>query len=225
MPQVSYELKKMNYFIIGDIHGCYYTLNQLLTHWKKEEETLILVGDLIDRGKYSAEVVLKAMELTSTYDNCIVLKGNHEAELIQYIIEGSNENWTRQGGDVTLAHFAQKGIQNEVILPWLVQRPLCYETPHFIVTHAGIAETEDPFLEEGDDSVLWNRKPLKAIGKLQIHGHTPLKSNQAQYTPDSDSWNIDTGAYYGYGLTGLRIAADATVIESLTIPTDQRDIR
>lgn len=215
----------MNYLIVGDIHGCYYTFNQLLTHWKREEETLILVGDLIDRGQYSAEVVLKAMELTQAYDNCIILKGNHEAELIQYILEGNNENWTHQGGEETLVQFAQKGIEHQAILSWLVERPLCYEMTHFIVTHAGITETEHPFLEAEDDSVLWNRKPLKALGKLQIHGHTPLKSNQAQYTPDSDSWNIDTGAYYGYGLAGLRIAADARVIECLTIPTDQRDIR
>lgn len=100
---------------------------------------------------------------------------------------------------------------------------LKFETPHFIVTHAGITDTEDPFLETEDTSVLWNRKPLIPIGKLQIHGHTPLQAHQAQYTPLSDSWNIDTGAYYGYGLTGLKLSADAQMQTPITIVTEDQD--
>lgn len=213
----------MNYFIIGDIHGCYYTFCQLLTHWNREEETLILVGDLIDRGNYSARVLKICMELTATHDNVVVLKGNHEAELIQYVIEGHNDNWTSQGGDLTLLNFEENQLQTKDYIKWLQALPLKFETPHFIVTHAGITETENPFLEEHDDSVLWNRKPIANIGLLQIHGHTPLRMNQAQYTPISNSWNIDTGAYYGFGLTGLRIEAEAQVQNPITIKTDQRD--
>lgn len=73
----------MNYFIVGDIHGCYYTFCQLLTHWKREEEVLVLVGDLIDRGNYSAKVLQLCKELSEGDHQVVVLKGNHEAELIQ----------------------------------------------------------------------------------------------------------------------------------------------
>lgn len=214
----------MNYFIVGDIHGCYYTFLHLLSHWKREEEVLVLVGDLIDRGNYSAKVLAYCMEITRHSTNVVVLKGNHEAELIQYLVTGSNDNWTRQGGDDTLLNFEAYKLSLNHYLPWLQGLPLKFETTHFIVTHAGITTTINPYLEEDDNSVLWNRKPLRHLGKLQIHGHTPLKANQAKFTPDSNSWNIDTGAYYGYGLTALRIKADATVLESITLPTDQRDI-
>jgi len=213
----------MRYFIIGDVHGCYYTLSQLLTAWNPLTEQLIFVGDLIDRGRFSAKVLTKCMELTTQYDHVVVLKGNHEAELIQYIQEGGNENWTSQGGDLTILDFEKHGILGDAILDWLLDLPLLVEKEYFIVTHAGITHTEDPFLEEGDDSVLWNRKPLRNLGKLQVHGHTPLFNKQAKYCADSNSWNLDTGAYYGYGLTAIRLSDSAEILEHLTIPTDPRD--
>ena len=43
----------MNLFVVGDIHGCYYTWRQLLLHWQPAQERLIQLGDLVDRGKYS----------------------------------------------------------------------------------------------------------------------------------------------------------------------------
>lgn len=213
----------MGYFIIGDVHGCYYTLCHLLQHWDASKEELIFVGDLIDRGHFSAKVLTLCMELTQQYEAVVVLKGNHEAELIQYIQEGGNENWTRQGGDLTVLDFEKHGLVLESIVSWLVCLPLRFEKEHFIVTHAGITHTEDPFLEEGDDSVLWNRKPLRNLGKLQLHGHTPLQVKQAKYCADSNSWNLDTGAYYGYGLTAIRLSDAAEILEHLTIPTDPRD--
>ncbi|MGS4344619.1 metallophosphoesterase [Myroides odoratus] len=100
----------MNYFIIGDIHGCYYTFCQLLGHWDSAKETLILVGDLIDRGKHSAKVLQLCKELSEGEDKVVILKGNHEAELIQYVLEGSNDNWTSQGGDLTLLNFDQEKL-------------------------------------------------------------------------------------------------------------------
>lgn len=215
--------KRMNCLIIGDIHGCYYTFSKLLKSWNKEQEVLVLVGNLIDRGNYSAKVVKKGMKLMHTYENIVILKGNHEAELIQYIQEGTNDNWTSQGGDLTLLDFEDAGIHYSDMLAWLMELPLYYETPHFMVTHAGITTTENPFLEAAEDSVVWNRKALRNIGKLQIHGHTPLLSNQAHYNPRSNSWNIDTGAYYGFGLTAIRIENSATIHTLIHIPTDQRD--
>lgn len=215
----------MNYFIVGDIHGCYYTFCQVLQHWDRSKEVLILVGDLIDRGNYSAKVLQLCKELSEGEYQVVVLKGNHEAELIQYVLEGSNDNWTRQGGDLTLLNFKQEKLLLPNYITWLQALPLQFETPYFCVTHAGITTTPHPFLEDHEDSVLWNRKPLKNIGKLQIHGHTPLHANQAQYDAQSEAWNIDTGAFYGYGLTGIKIAEKSQEGFPLTIATDLRDIQ
>lgn len=214
----------MNYFIIGDIHGCYYTFCQLLGHWDSAKETLILVGDLIDRGKHSAKVLQLCKELSEGEDQVVILKGNHEAELIQYVLEGSNDNWTSQGGDLTLLNFDQEKLLIQDYMSWLQALPLQFETPYFSVTHAGITATADPFLEEHEDSVLWNRKPLQNIGKVQVHGHTPLLAFSAQYTSESNAWNIDTGAFYGYGLTGIKITNKSQEGIPLSVPTDPRDI-
>ena len=73
----------MNYFIIGDVHGCYHTLYALLEQWNPKSEHLILVGDLIDRGNYSWLVVDKCLSLLNDPSVFVtILKGNHEAELI-----------------------------------------------------------------------------------------------------------------------------------------------
>ncbi|WP_410877711.1 metallophosphoesterase [Myroides sp. DW712] len=213
----------MNYFIVGDIHGCYYTLCQLLGHWDRANEVLIFVGDLIDRGKHSAKVLQLCKALSDGDNQVVVLKGNHEAELIQYVLEGSNNNWTDQGGDLTLLNFEQEKLLIQEYVSWLQALPLYFETPYFSVTHAGITATANPFLEEHEDSVLWNRKPLQNIGKLQVHGHTPLLAFSAQYTPESNAWNIDTGAFYGYGLTGIKIANKSQMGTPLSVPTDPLD--
>ncbi len=214
----------MNYFIIGDIHGCYYTLEKMLSYWKPNEEYLILLGDLIDRGNFNSLVLRKCYELETTYDNFIVLKGNHEVEIIEYIREGHNDNWIRQVGIKTLEDFSKNNLNVKEFYEWLKDRPLKFEEETFTVTHAGISNTKSPYEEENEDGVLWNRKELKNINKLQIHGHTPLLNSTPYYTRKSNSWNIDTGAVYGFGLTGLKIDNDGKVLEILNVRTEKKDI-
>ncbi|MGG5210150.1 metallophosphoesterase family protein [Chryseobacterium sp. MIQD13] len=211
------------FFIIGDVHGCFYTLEEMIRHWDADHETLIFLGDLIDRGNYSSKVLEKCMELQRSYTNCIVLKGNHEYEFIEYYDKGENLNWTRQCGEKTLHDFDQNNIDHKKIRNWFKSLSLKYETDFLMITHAGISETDNPYNEDHDDSVLWNRKSLKNIGKLQIHGHTPLKNAEPLFNQNSNSVNIDTGAVYGYGLTGLKISGDSSILEVINIPTDIRD--
>lgn len=215
----------MSYFIIGDLHGCYYTLLKMLGNWNSESECLIFAGDLIDRGNFSVAVVIKCIELTEKNGNCLVIKGNHEAEFIEYFEKGENENWTRQCGQKTLENFTLERIDSKMVLDWFKKMPLSFETASLLVTHAGISETENPYEENNEDGVLWNRKELKNMGKLQIHGHTPLLKNKPQFNENSNSWNIDTGAYYGYGLTGLKVSEDGKLLAIITVETDKKDIQ
>jgi len=216
----------MNYFIIGDVHGCYHTLYALLEQWNPKSEHLILVGDLIDRGNYSWLVVDKCLSLLNDPSVSVtILKGNHEAELIQYIQDGHHEIWTSQCGLVTLDNFKNHNVDLKELLPKLEQLPLVFETASFIVTHAGVSDTKYPYQEDNWDGVLWNRNELINLDKLQIHGHTPLHQSLPQYTEQSNSYNIDTGAYYGYGLTGIKIDDIANVLEVITVPTDMKDIK
>ena len=69
--------------VIGDIHGCYDELNQLLDRidWSPSNHILILTGDLIDRGPRIKETLMFAMNTPSVYS----LMSNHEQKLLRYV--------------------------------------------------------------------------------------------------------------------------------------------
>ena len=69
----------MNFFVIADVHGCLHTFRELLTHWRPAEETLVQLGDLVDRGNYSPEVVELCRQLSQDFpEKTVFLKGNHD---------------------------------------------------------------------------------------------------------------------------------------------------
>ncbi|GAB3646074.1 metallophosphoesterase family protein [Echinicola sediminis] len=215
----------MPLFIIGDIHGCYHTLLKLLEHWNPEKEQLIQVGDLIDRGNYSAEVLQWAMETEEKHpDNTFFLKGNHEQMMQDYIENGkTGGSWFFNGGRETYQQFSEKNIALETLSPWLQSLPLKWESNRVLVSHAGISETLTPMDVTNPDGILWNRKPLKKLPQTQVIGHTPQQNGKARFTKSSKSWNIDTGAYRGICLTALKLGDEGQFLEEINIPTDTRD--
>ncbi len=94
------------YLVIGDVHGCYEKLVALLKSWNSKEEKLILLGDLIDRGTGSLEVVRLAMKLVKEY-NAVVVRGNHEELFINWLLypETETEVYLAQGGDKNCGIF------------------------------------------------------------------------------------------------------------------------
>ncbi|MDP5276730.1 metallophosphoesterase family protein [Chengkuizengella axinellae] len=216
----------MDIFIIGDIHGCFYTFKKLLNKLDKDNEILVQVGDLIDRGKNTPQTVHLARNLKQKHpNNVIFLKGNHEFEFIQHIEKAPNLHWVNHCGEETLYQYKlnNRNIKND--MDWFKEMPLFWENSDLFISHAGIAkEAANPFEESSNLSVIWNRNQLKNLNKLQIIGHTPCK--EPMYDEVSNSWNIDTGAaYQGYGyLTGVKVKSNGTIIEFLKEKTDVKDI-
>ncbi|WP_336245851.1 metallophosphoesterase [Paenibacillus apiarius] len=186
---------------------------------------LVQLGDLLDRGKFSPETILYAIELQKNNpDKVYFLKGNHEFEVIVHVEEG-NENWLKQCGQETLKQFERKSLELVNYISWLESLPLYYETDYAFISHAGISLTaENPFEESHPESVLWNRGQLKNIGKLQIIGHTPCKSGRAEFDSESNTLNIDTGAYLPKGLTAVKINDEGKVDEIIFVPTLSIDV-
>ena|ERR1700741_1031314 len=212
----------MNLFIIGDIHGCFRTFKNLLEHWDRENELLIQLGDLIDRGNYSPETVKLCRELKSRYANAIFLKGNHEQLAVQY--NGNRKSkWYIHYGEKVLwqYHLEERNFDDDV--KWFSTLPDYWENEAVFVSHAGVSESIHWNDEEHPDGLIWNRSPLKHIGKLQIIGHTPQKDS-ATYTNASHSWNIDTGAYLGRKLSGIKLKENGELVEILSEPTVKSDI-
>ncbi|SMD45943.1 serine/threonine protein phosphatase 1 [Aquiflexum balticum DSM 16537] len=216
----------MSVFIIGDVHGCLNTYLSLLDHWDPKTETLVQVGDLVDRGNFSPSVLQLAVELKKNFKKEVhYIKGNHEQMMIKYLIgKDKQKNWLFNGGQLTLHQFDMLNIDPGNYLNWLMDLPMVWENDAIKVSHAGLSGIGNPEDPNNPDGYLWNRKPLIKISKLQVIGHTPRWNGKPEFNPDSNSWNIDTGAYGGICLTGIKLKNDGTFLETISVPTDERDI-
>jgi serine/threonine protein phosphatase 1 len=215
-------------FVIGDVHGCYYTFLKLLDHWDPKNENLVQLGDLIDTGNHSSKVLRLAQELKTTFKKEVTfLKGNHEHMMVSYFQDLDLENkWIEKGnGKKTLEEFKENNVDPKIYLNWLYNLPLKWENNYCIVSHAGIAASAtNPYDQDAPDGVIWNRNPLKRLEKFQIIGHTPIKEGIPIYNSETHSWNIDTGAYKGQCLTGLKFDKNGNFIKHISINTEFSDI-
>lgn len=212
----------MHYRIIGDIHGCLNTFEQLLKTWDPETEILIQVGDLVDRGRFIPETVALARRIQSENpDGTVFLRGNHEDELITLFESGYDEKLLVRMGSDTLIQYRKAGREFMDDFQWLESLPLYFEDPYLFVSHAGISVRKPKIL----DSVffLWHRDPLRNIGKVQVYGHTPLFDSEITHDMLSDSWNIDTACVYGGKLSALVLDEKGQLIKIDQIETDPSD--
>jgi serine/threonine protein phosphatase 1 len=212
----------MDILVIGDVHGCYYTLKKLIDdNWDYKRDMLIQLGDIIDRGNFTPETVRYCMELKEKYDDrAVFLKGNHEFEMIEHFYNGPNKNWLRQCGEATLKQYRKQEVNIEEHIKWFSKMSLYWENESVFISHAGISKTcLTPICETESNGVLWNRSELKNIEKLQIIGHTPCENNKAIFDDKTNCWNIDTGAGYDGNLTAINIKETGEVLEIITMKT------
>jgi serine/threonine protein phosphatase 1 len=216
----------MGIFVIGDVHGCLNTFLKLLEHWDPKSELLIQLGDLVDRGSSSPAVLQLAFALQMNFKKeTFFLRGNHEQLMINFLKgEDYKGIWLYNGGKETLSQFRDEGIDPNNYSTWLTDLSLVWENEHIQVSHAGFSGIGDPFDPDNDNGILWNREPLINTKKLQVIGHTPQKDGKAKYTEASNSWNIDTGAYRGLNLTGIKLEDVGALIEIISIPTESSDL-
>lgn len=89
---------------IGDIHGCLHTLKDLLrmVSYSSQTDTLVFVGDYIDRGRFSCEVVNMLMKLQQQLgkDKVVCLRGNHEQMAIDAYRHGESHCGTEMAEDL-----------------------------------------------------------------------------------------------------------------------------
>lgn len=188
---------------VGDIHGCRDQLVALLAKVRPQpSDQLIFLGDYIDRGPHSKQVVDYLLDLSCRLPHCIFLKGNHEAMLEEYLVGGEKVRFLRNGGDATLTSYA--AARGEGIPPahreFFNQLRLHHETDRFIFVHAGMRPGV-PLAGQRELDLLWIREDFLGSsydwGKTVVFGHTP------QPTPllSPNRIGLDTGAVYGGRLT------------------------
>lgn len=93
----------MNRYVIGDIHGNYKGLLQAIerSSFNPEEDLLISLGDLVDGGVDSYEVV----EYLSSLKHCILIKGNHDEWLKDFLRTGIHGSHWTQGASKTAISY------------------------------------------------------------------------------------------------------------------------
>lgn len=224
--EIKFKSGKSDILAVGDVHGCFHTFKAMLEqHWTNDE-ILIQLGDLIDRGKFSGETIQFVQHLQKIHPNQVfILRGNHEQELIEYVETGFNSNWMRQRGYKTLESLSRVGLSLIETANWMKNLPLYWECERISISHAGIAPgVSNPFDPNNRDGVVWTRQSLKKLDKIQIVGHTPTRSGMPEYDSRSNSWYIDTGACFSGYLSAIKLSSQGEIIDTYSIKTHSEDI-
>ena len=144
---------------IGDMHGSYDKLTALLNKINpKKTDTLVILGDYIDRGYNSKEVVSTLLKLKKT-TNCIFLTGNHEDMLLKTKETRKKEDisfWLFNGGITTLDSYGDYVNIFKTHGNFFENLKLYYLTDEFLFVHAGI-RPDKPLMEQEKQDFLWIR--------------------------------------------------------------------
>ena len=202
-------------FAIGDVHGCATELRILINHLPLDEQsTVVFLGDLVDRGPESKEVVETVLELSKSIQ-VISLMGNHEDMMLAFMDNPESEKagmFIYNGGGATLASYGNND-GTYTIPPEHVQflkgLRYFYQTDHYFFVHAGIppelelsnlGKIKDPQIH---NEMVWIREPFlssdRRWGKVVVHGHTPVL--EVEMKPNRI--NLDTGCVYDQKLTAM----------------------
>ncbi len=201
---------------IGDIHGCLTALKTLADHAEfSDSDTIITVGDYVDRGPDSRGVLDFLLDLHERSD-LIALRGNHEEMMLRARDSATGfENFLCVGGWQTLQSYGAYLPDQEAldIIPdehWDFLEALhpYHETQQDILVHAnlipGLPLAEQPF-----EVLAWEdisrHQPPHCSGKRMICGHTPQRSGQPLNLGHAVC--IDTGAFFGGWLTCLDLGS------------------
>jgi len=202
-------------FAIGDIHGCYDRLKTLMGKIPIDysRDTLVFIGDYIDRGPHPFEVVDYLIKLKNRFPDVIFLKGNHEDMLDKFLNGADRYTYLLNGGQQTLDSYLIKPVQADQSeffpippehMEFFKSLRLFYETEEFIFVHAGL-RPRVPLESQNTEDLLWIRNKFVSskydFGKRVIFGHTPLKKPLVE----PNKIGIDTGAVYGNALTCVQL--------------------
>ncbi len=225
--------------VIGDVHGCFYTLKQLVNKVRNKYSSIEIfcVGDLVDRGNHSFEVIeyIIAEKIQFTL-------GNHDYMFYSNMRDPFSlmaKSWNYNGAETTLTSYKDRFHQMDEHLDMIIGTPLFYNLDDCFVSHAGISKSlkdklpsnflsKDSELKEilnsdlfNQDSIIWTRGDLLNIGKLQVVGHTHRK--EVFFDKTSNTLYIDTTAF-GNNKLSAAIIEQNTLIEIIDQKTCVDDV-
>jgi serine/threonine protein phosphatase 1 len=221
-------------FAIGDVHGHFRELVGLYDRLVRdadlqpERDTLVFLGDLVDGGPQTREVVAWCMAMAARYPHWVFLKGNHEDLLLDALVYhsrvyGDFALWWEQGGRQTTASYPHRAAPGaapleraraaipQAHLRWLHDRPHIHETDRHIFVHGGLRPGV-PLVEQRLREVLWIREEFLRSsddfgGKRVVFGHTPFKDPLVR----ANKLGLDTMLHDRGTLTAAELGGPVTV--------------
>ncbi|HAS39559.1 MAG TPA: serine/threonine protein phosphatase [Microscillaceae bacterium] len=216
-------------WVIADIHGCYKTFVNLLEYKVQlsQEDQLFLLGDYIDRGTGSKEIIDYIQDLQESGYKVYTLRGNHEDVLLRcyWAIQSDQWNaeidelykgWLRHGGTATLKSFGVTSLDQipSFYIQFLENLRYYYLTDQHVLVHAGLNfRRTNPFLDI--ESMLWIKNFAVEAEKIEnrrlVHGHDPKSLDYIKQCLNNRSLTIplDNGCIYeGRGGMGNLLALE-----------------
>ncbi len=226
--------------VIGDIHGCFFTLVELVELiWKNYPGVQIYsVGDLVDRGKNSYETVEFIIN-----EKIKFAPGNHDYMFAHFFKKPTSifaRSWVFNGSESTLISYEKHEEAVFKHIEVIEKAPLFYNLTDCFISHAGVSsyyrsvlppdfrnnlDILKPYIEQDypeDHGVMWNRSRLLDLGKLQVVGHT--KQKDVRYDKKANSLYIDTGAYACRKLSAV-VIENSKVVDKFGVKTNMNDLR
>jgi serine/threonine protein phosphatase 1 len=196
---------------IGDIHGCHLALEQVLRDLKiSAGDTIIVLGDVVDRGPGTKQAVDQLLEL-ETSCRLIFLMGNHE-EMMLEAREGGMiaSTWLRYGGQQTLDSYGGGfGLVPDRHWEFFQSGRDYWETESEIFVHANLEPGVELPAQSGDWlrwTQLSGQETPRECGRRVVCGHSSLMKGVPLVL---DGWVcIDTRCYGRQYLSALDVTND-----------------
>lgn len=211
-------------FAIGDIHGrddllekAFVEINRFADRCSPSKVRIICLGDYVDRGPSSRQVVERLMR-EAELGNVECLRGNHEALMIE-AYHGRVEDyhpmdlWLMNGGAKTMLSYTPEGVPLRMQEPtelipvqhinWMKSLPVWVEDQHRVYVHAGLMPKVE-LKDQREEVCMWIRDvflkaPAEDLPKHVVHGHTPVWERKKDIdVPEllPHRTNLDTGAFH-----------------------------
>lgn len=213
--------------VIGDIHGSYKAVLQLLERAEvTPKDRLIFLGDFVDGWGQSPEVIDFLIQLKETH-HCIFMRGNHDDLLLQWLQSGTyNDEWFNHGGRLTTECYTALTPEKRQLHTLFLESLHDYflDDDNRLFVHAGFTNLNGVNHEYFKRLFYWERtlwetalaldktmerthpnypKRLTLYKEIFI-GHTPVtRIGQTIPVNMANVWNVDTGAAYKGPLTML----------------------
>lgn len=202
----------MRRIAISDIHGCHKTFQYLIQEKIQltTEDRLYILGDYIDRGPGSRQVIDLIMQLRNEGHKVRCLLGNHELMMMNSrYSQRESRRWMINGGAETMDSFGMYSLKDipEPYWTFLESLETSIILDDYVLVHAGLNFDKANPLDD-QDSCVWIRKWYDNIDKewlgkrIILHGHTPIVDKDiearvaAQDFEEKPYMDIDAGCCY-----------------------------